>query len=109
MASIGQTIKKLHSFPRGSDNPESSEYRKAASYAWPGGYPIIYITTEGDVACPDCVNSEPQFHLYIGNTWLKGIDPGWCIEAVDVNWEDDSLICCHCNAEIESAYGDPDS
>ena len=94
MASIGQTIKKLHSFPRGSDNPESSEYRKAASYAWPGGYPV---------------NSEPQFHLYIGNTWIKGIDPGWCIEAVDVNWEDDSLICCHCNAEIESAYGDPDN
>ena len=105
MASIGQTIKRLHTFPRGSDNPESSEYRKAASYAWPGGYPLIYITAEGDVACPDCVNSEDQFVIASEKDHWRV----WPIEGVQIHYEGAPEICCHCNTEIESAYGDPDS
>lgn len=33
---------------------------------------------------------------------------GWRIVAQDVNWEDQDMICVHCNKKIESAYGDDD-
>ena len=63
MASIGETIRELHRYPRASSNPDSPDYRKAASHTWPGGYPLVYVTEDGDIACPGCVNKEEQFAI----------------------------------------------
>lgn len=72
------------------------------SYAWPGGYPMYYIVKDGGVLCPRCANKE----LY------RTIDPDddqFFIVAADINYEDQSLYCDHCNSRIQSAYGEDES
>lgn len=61
------------------------------AYAWPGGYPIIYILADGEILCPACANDAN----------------GWRIMGADIHYEGPPELCCHCNAEIESAYGEP--
>lgn len=86
---------------------ERDENGKFPAYAWPGGYPIFYVTADSAALCPDCVN-DPDNPAHTGaEARTKGIDdPQWRIVASDVNWEDTSLYCDHCNKQIPSAYGD---
>lgn len=67
---------------------------RLSKYAWPGGYPILYLTKLGDVLCADCANETEQDRDHY--------DP---VEAADVHWEGDPLQCDGCSNEIESAYG----
>lgn len=69
------------------------------SYAWPGGYPLYYLTKDCGTLCPKCCNENLEL-LFDPN------DPQWFLVAVGVNWEDTSLFCDHCSHRIESAYGD---
>jgi len=69
-----------------------------ASYAWPGGYPLFTITSDGGCLCKTCCTTERKA---IGTT--TGTD-GWTVIAIDVNWEDTNLYCCHCGEQIEAAY-----
>lgn len=64
------------------------------AYAWPGGYPIIYLTRDGLTLCPACANDADTS------------DP---VVAGDVYWEGPALICDDAGETIESAYGDPDA
>lgn len=69
------------------------------AYAWPGGYPIYYVTVMGSVLCPECANSEEA----------KEADPhdnDWRIETAATNWEDPNLYCDNCSERIESAYAE---
>ena len=71
---------------------------KLISYAWPGGYPIIYIDGFNSVICPDCANKlrdDPE------------TDEKYKPVCGDVFSEGSSEFCAECNIEIESAYGDP--
>jgi hypothetical protein len=70
-------------------------------YAWPGGYPLFAVTSDGGCLCSKCCKTEAK---QIGSTC--GND-GWQIVAIDVNWEDENLPCDHCGELIESAYGEP--
>lgn len=63
------------------------------AFAWPGGYPIVYMENNDDVICPDCANKN-------NDTWHI---VGWFIF-----YEGPSRWCGECNTEMESAYGDPD-
>lgn len=63
------------------------------SYAWPGGYPIVYYTNDGLEICPDCANKD--------NT----SDP---VKEYDIYWEGPHIQCEDCGSDIESAYGDPE-
>lgn len=75
---------------------ELSEGEPLPSYAWPGGYPIIYGDRDNNTLCPACAN-KLRHDEYGGR-------PLW----YDVHWEGPALHCDECNAVIESAYGDPD-
>jgi len=73
---------------------------KLPSFAWPGGYPMFYLDRENSELCADCATKSlddkdevPQFKPKYG----------------DIHWEGPSLFCSQCNAEIESAYGDPEA
>ena len=84
--------------------PERMENGKLPAYAWPGGYPLFYVCADNGVLCPSCANRE---NGSIADTdRKKQDDPQWLIVDSSVNWEDDSLFCDHCNARIESAYGE---
>jgi ribosomal protein S27E len=63
------------------------------AFAWPGGYPIIYLDRGGNVLCPDCANRET--------------DASQAPVSCDVFYEGAPLQCDDCGKTIDSAYGDP--
>lgn len=70
-------------------------------YAWPGGYPIFYVTEDNALLCPDCANGKN------GSLASKDSDDKqWRIVGSDINYEDDMMFCEHCSKKIESAYGE---
>jgi hypothetical protein len=68
----------------------SEPNQKLPKYTSLGCYPIIYITTQGNVMCADCAY-----------TTSDQVSDG------DVHWEGESHFCEECNCEIHSAYGIP--
>jgi hypothetical protein len=87
--------------PEEFKDTQSSIIRTTAQkYAWPGGYPLFAVTKDNYALCPECV--EKNKDLIIESEY----DPQWTLTSVEVNWENLSLFCCHCNSRIESAYGD---
>lgn len=72
------------------------------AYAWPGGYPLVYIVDDGETLCPACVN-DPSTPVH-----ESGIQDGWRLEGLQVHWEGPPEICAHCGATVESAYGNSD-
>lgn len=71
------------------------------AYAWPGGYPMFYLTADDGILCPECANGRRG-----SEAGSKHKDVQWRLVACDVNWEDDCMYCDHCNGKIESAYVD---
>jgi hypothetical protein len=71
-----------------------------APFAWPGGYPLHAITSDGGNLCHHCCGSE---RLNIATT--SGND-GWTVVDLAVNWEEPELHCDHCSGRIESAYAE---
>ena len=60
------------------------------AHTWPGFYPLVYYTKDGDCLCATCAGtSSDQLADY------------------DVYWEGPDMSCIGCNATIASAYGDP--
>jgi hypothetical protein len=79
-------------------NLERDSDGQLPAFAWPGGYPIIYIDKDGSTLCAKCATKSlddpdevPQF---------KPV-------ACDVYYEGPIVQCEQCNVDIESAYGDP--
>lgn len=75
-------------------------------YAWPGGYPIVYLCGEGcsttEAMCPGCANGE---NGSLAST--QADDDQWILCGYFIHYEGPPEICCHCGKEIPSAYGDP--
>jgi hypothetical protein len=61
---------------------------------------------DGAVLCHVCAKSE--FKL-IASATIKNERGGWKCEAVTTYMEGPTIYCDHCNAPIESAYGDPEA
>jgi hypothetical protein len=77
---------------------------RSGPYAWPGGYPLFFITSDGAALSFKAVRKE--WRNIVDAHLRKDTRCGWHIAAVDVNWEDSQLTCDHTNEHIESAYGD---
>jgi hypothetical protein len=61
------------------------------AYAWPGGYPIFYVTFDTAILCPKCASKTDNLVT---------------VQTADINYEDASLYCDDCNERIESAYAE---
>ena len=89
--------------------------RKALqAYAWPGGYPVMYLARDGwrddetgkldfnqhdhseAICCAKCAADVEQW-------------PDIIIVAQYVHYEGAPEYCEYCNGLTESAYGDPDA
>ncbi len=77
--------------------------RELEFYAWPGGYPIFYLTADGGVLCPKCASKA--FKDGLTN---DPCDTQWYLVDLAINEEDNDLYCDDCNEKIGSAYGDDD-
>jgi hypothetical protein len=94
-------MSRKHSSPAIQSYLESGKFD---AYAWPGGYPLFYLCADGGTLCPDCCDKEIELIREAANN--PGTDEQWEIVAHDINYEDVSLYCDHCNNHIESAYGE---
>lgn len=72
-------------------------------YAWPGGYPRYFITSDG--AALSYKSALHNHHLIIDSIENHSND-GWQVIGCDINWEDAGLYCDDTNERIESAYAD---
>lgn len=82
---------------------KDEELGRYPAYAWPGGYPIIYVTADNSVLCPDCANGGNGCEASETSEYKQDR-----LVAMDVYWEGPVIQCDHCQGLIESAYGDPD-
>ena len=78
--------------------PERLENGDFPAYAWPGGYPLLYLDKDNEVLCAKCATAD----MAEGDGSLSIV--GWFI-----HHEGPSEFCAECNEETESAYGDPDA
>lgn len=64
-----------------------------------GGCPLYYATADNQCLCATCA-TEQATHRDLD--WPR-------IVAVEVYYEGPAMTCDNCSADIESAYGDPDT
>jgi len=64
------------------------------AYAWPGGYPIIYLDGFNSVLCAVCATES-----------IKDSDKRFRPQALDIHYEGPAETCENCNVEIPSVYG----
>lgn len=82
------------------------EFRKAyrnGPFAWPGGYPMYFITSDGAALSFKAVRQN--LRSILESIRDKSHD-GWNVTALDINWEDSELYCDHTGERIESAYAE---
>lgn len=72
-------------------------------YAWPGGYPLYVIMTDGEALSIKAAREEWEL---ICHSTIGGFCDGWSAAGVGINWEDNELVCAHTGEKIESAYGE---
>lgn len=75
------------------------------TYAWPGGYPVFYLAADNGILCPDCANGENGSECCGELDADCPSDDQWIIVAHDIHWEGEPIVCEHCDAQIQSAYG----
>ena len=85
---------------------------KLPAYAWPGGYPIYYITPQQEALCHDCATDD--LDTWCDADW-RGPTDRYSLatsnyydgpQYADVNYEDTYLYCAQCDDPIPSAYGE---
>ena len=79
------------------------ETLKAGPYAWPGGYPVYFIASDGEALSYSAARENARL---IAEAIRDHDGGGWRVIACEVNWEDPELYCAHSNKRIESAYAE---
>jgi hypothetical protein len=72
-------------------------------YAWPGGYPLYVLLSDGELLCTNCAKENYRDIAYA--TKYNHPFSSWRAAGVMVLWEGEAIICSHCAKELESAYG----
>lgn len=67
-----------------------------------GGYPLYFLTSDGDSLCFDCVRREFR---QIADSIRAGARDGWNVVACEINYEESDMQCSHCGESIPCAYG----
>ena len=81
------------------------EFNKAlagGAYAWPGGYPLYFVTADGGAL--SFVSAEENAAQIRDALIARDTSSGWCVMALETNWEDRNLTCDHSGARIVCAY-----
>jgi len=80
---------------------------KQGPYAWPGGYPLYFVTSDGgSLSFATAWNERAAIARAIIDDDKSG---GWKVIGYDVNWEDADLTDDHTGNRIESAYAEDDA
>ena len=92
-----------------------SDFRRdirSGPYAWPGGYPLYFVTSDGGVLSFATAKAERRMILES----IRGCPDGsfhyaddWRVVGCCINWEDGDLRCDHSGEQIESAYAEEET
>ncbi len=77
---------------------------RAGPYAWPGGYPLYFVTNEGEAMSFASVLERLEEETRA----IRDRDSSRIV-ACAVNYEDPALYCCHSSKRIKSAYAEDDA
>jgi hypothetical protein len=81
-----------------------SDFRRAirnGPYAWPGGYPCYFVTSDGAALSWNAARHNRRAIL---EAIAGKLSDGWRVIGMDINWEDSALYCDDTGERIESAY-----
>jgi len=76
---------------------------RGGPFAWPGGYPMYFVTVSGDVLSFEAVRNRWREVVY---SHLRGLCDSWRITALEINYEDGALFCDDSGKRIPSAYAE---
>lgn len=76
---------------------------RAGPYAWPGGYPLYFVTRDNAALSFEAVRERWE---EVVSDFLADDSSGWRVETVAINYEDAALRCDHTGRLIPSAYGE---
>jgi hypothetical protein len=76
-------------------------------YAWPGGYPMFFVTQCGAPLSFEAVRKHwaDVCRAHLRRACCRE-DRAWIIAACEINWEDADLYCDETGQRIESAYAE---
>ena len=83
---------------------ELKQYIRNGKYAWPGGYPLYFVTSDNAALAFDTV--KENYKEVLSAVKHNDYHSGWGVIRCEVNWEDVTLRCDHSGELIESAYTD---
>lgn len=84
----------------------TKEFKQAlrnGPYAWPGGYPIYFVMSDGAALSFDAAKDNAKLII---RAIRENSNDGWRAIAADINWEDTTLYCDQTSARIECAYSE---
>lgn len=73
-----------------------------APYAWPGGYPISVIMSDGAAICPSC--AKQNFRSIVWSTKNR-VNDGWRPAGVEILWEG-GHHCEQCSCNLDAYPSD---
>lgn len=79
---------------------------RAGECAWPGGYPLYFITSDGGALAFATVRDNLRAVL---DSIKTRAGDGWRVVACEVNWEDPDLYDDHTGERIASAYAEEET
>lgn len=81
----------------------AARYVRRERYAWPGGYALALVMTDGALLCPDCVAAE---YRQISYSARHKLPDGWAPAGVACeNAAETEETCAHCGKIIFSCEG----
>ena len=80
---------------------EIKQALRDGEYAWPGGYQRYFVASDGAALSFEAVRDE-LFNVFHSTKY--GINDGWALGCVAVNWDDADLLCSHTGEPISAAY-----
>lgn len=75
---------------------------RAGAYAWPGGYPLFLLLSDGECLCFKCARRE---YRQVSRAIREHSRDGWRVVGCDINYNDLHMFCARCGEHMESAYG----
>ena len=71
---------------------------RAGKYAWPGGYAVFFIASDGGVICHDCTVVE---YRNVVDSIRRDINDGWRIVGAECSANTDgAMYCDYCDGAI---------
>lgn len=80
---------------------------RSNGFAWPGGYPMILVMSDGGVI--DAKSARENYRQIREAMRANDRRSDWHPGGIDIHWEGPPEICAHSGREIPSAYGEPDA